>query len=572
MKERACTTGKKTTTAARAKDEGGTRRTLALVALAGAAASLWTDCLPQGTGKGSQGSASCAHRFSAPSTVPTTVRAAQQLDLGDVGYCGNDPVSVRFSAGGRSVTLSAVSSSPLRVGVPIWIDPGGNVGNADLALSVVGPDGEHALARPLHVAALDPAGGALGDTTLAMIASIRAAVVRSQSTLSAFRGNTAPLAASLARMVTNLDTLSRAVTTARAGASVPIGTVSGSTIALDSASLAIVDSLFASFQADLLATATQPRSVGGNVGQISSGLDDAAWFNEMLHDVATGGLQRADKLASTMGTLLAGVGVVAALAGSTPALGALAVLGAVTYVATTFAPAATALVIESAALPVESSPPEPLSKDTWQRIQPALSYVVQQSVGQAVSMFVGAKVEPLGEVGAALVSLVDNSFGGSGAVGTEVSTLLFGKDASCADGVVPVEIGFKPDYVKCPAPTLPRVPGSSSGSSSSSSSSSSSGGGANPCFQGAGVAANPAPWVEACTKLDPRRPVPLDCLDESTTFPPVPAPTLKNGANPASVCAVFQNGDGAGTSLGPVTGCSHENGIKLTCYCCPTGS
>jgi hypothetical protein len=91
--------------------------------------------------------------------------------------------------------------------------------------------------------------------------------------------------------------------------------------------------------------------------------------------------------------------------------------------------------------------------------------------------------------------------------------------------------------------------------------------GDNPCFVGDGVTVNPAPWIAACENLSPDTPNPITCLDADPSLD-LPGPTLSDGRNPTSVCKVFTNEDGAGTSLGVTTGCDHEDGA-ITCYCCP---
>jgi hypothetical protein len=268
-----------------------------------------------------------------------------------------------------------------------------------------------------------------------------------------------------------------------------------------------------------------------------------------------------------MSTILAGVGLAAAVAGSAPAIGAVAVLGAVTFVATTYAPAATAMMIELAALPVDS-PPCPA--EVWNAVQPALTYIVKQNLDQAVSVLLDKQLAPAGEVAQAAGALINSAFNPTSPLTDRIANTIVGPpQEACAPGVEPVEISFNPDYVRCPTSSTTATSGGTSGSSGSSGYGGGSGG-ANPCITGAGVAANPAPWIEACTKLDPRLTVPLTCLDANPAFD-LPSPTLSNGTNPASACQVFHDADGAGTSLGTAQGCDHEAG-PITCYCCPPGS
>jgi hypothetical protein len=95
---------------------------------------------------------------------------------------------------------------------------------------------------------------------------------------------------------------------------------------------------------------------------------------------------------------------------------------------------------------------------------------------------------------------------------------------------------------------------------------STTGGGDNVCFVGDAVASDPAPWIEACTKLSPSKTKPLICLDANPNLG-VGAPTLPNGSDPTSVCVRFHNADGVGTSLGMVSACDGE--VAATCWCCP---
>lgn len=94
----------------------------------------------------------------------------------------------------------------------------------------------------------------------------------------------------------------------------------------------------------------------------------------------------------------------------------------------------------------------------------------------------------------------------------------------------------------------------------------STGGGDNVCFVGDAVASDPAPWIEACTKLSPSKTNPLICLDAVPNLG-VGAPTLPNGSDPTAVCVRFHNADGVGTSLGMVSACDGE--VAATCWCCP---
>ena len=247
----------------------------------------------------------------------------------------------------------------------------------------------------------------------------------------------------------------------------------------------------------------------------------------------------------------------------------MAVLGAVAFAATTFAPAATALIIDLGTLAVSGDVTGPVDPRVWETIQPPLKYAVEQGLSKVAGDVIGVKVEAVeGPIGAAVFGLANNALGATDAVAHRLGNVLFGKDEACAEGVIPYEIGFNPDYAKCrqtaqgPSGT-PGGPGTSGGGGPTDPN--------NTCMVGAGVKAYPADFVKTCAFVAARDhkggSTPLFCLDANPKYM-LGEPQLANGDDPRKVCALQTNADAlaAGVSNGE-SGCSHE--VAGTCYCCP---
>jgi hypothetical protein len=145
--------------------------------------------------------------------------------------------------------------------------------------------------------------------------------------------------------------------------------------------------------------------------------------------------------------------------------------------------------------------------------------------------------------------------------------------AFCCKGDIDFKTGrtLCNDFTSCrpgTPPMLGTVNDTTSDGTTSPPPSSAPGDMSNPCFVGDAVAQDPTNWIAACEALDAQTPSPIGCLDAQPNLHLGP-PTLMNGADPTKVCKVFTNEDGIGTPLGEPTGCDHEGGSPLTCYCCP---
>ena len=521
---------------------------------------------------------SCGHGWKGAQSVATHAGAAQQLDFRDVGYCATDPVTVRFERDGTRVTLGAVAASPIQVGVPVWVDPKtGRVGDVDLSVTIIGPDGEHPLANPMHVDPLPAprAGAAPGHRALVMLGSVQSAITDARAKLSRFKGDVSAFDAELAKADASLATLTQAIgDVQRGGIPVPLLTVpGGATIVLSADSLTMLDGIFASFLVGL-GSASGSASLSGRglhiLDMASDDAGDAAWFQNMVHDVSKGGLDSAKKFASATSGVLGVLAVGAAIAGAAPELTTLAVLGAVAFAATTLAPAATALLIDLGTLATSGDVTGPLDPRVWKATQPALKYAVEQGLAKVAGEVAQANLEPAaGPVGAAVFALADTTLGATAGAAHRVGDVLFGKDEACADGVIPYEIGFNPDYAKCRPPET--------GTGGTSGSSGSSGGGAggatdpnNVCIVGAGVQANPSNFVKTCAFVAARErrggSRPLFCADPNPQYR-LGYPQLSNGDDPRIVCVVQTNEDAIAAGTNGESGCDHE--VAGTCYCCP---
>jgi hypothetical protein len=386
----------------------------------------------------------CAHAWNGAHAVATHAGAAQQLELGAVGYCATDPVAVRFEREGTSVTLGAVAASPLQVGVPVWIDPRtGRVGDVDLSVTVIGPDGEHKLANAIHVDPLPPprAGVVPGHRASVMLGSVQRALADARAKLSRFKGDVSAFDAELAQADADLNTLTQAIATVQqTGMPFPLIKVpGGATTVLNADSLTVLDGIFASYLGGLGPRNAGAGLIGKNVHILDMASDDAgdaAWFQDMVHDISKGGLESAKKFASATSGVLGVLAVGAAIAGAAPELTTLAVLGAVAFAATTLAPAATALVIDLGVLAISGDVTGPVDPRVWRATQPELKYVVEQGLGKVVGDVAQANLEPAaGAVGAAVFALGETMLGAMGGAAHRVGDVLFGKDEACADGV-----------------------------------------------------------------------------------------------------------------------------------------
>jgi hypothetical protein len=495
----------------------------------------------------------CSHQWAGTSTSLAQAAPLSVLDLGDVGYCGGDPVSVTFAQGTHSLALGAISADPLQVVVPPWFDgASGNLGNADTTITVTGPDGTHSVSGTLHIAALAPdtSGQPTGNRSLAILASVAAAVTDARSRLSSFQGETSAMVTAFGSMLTGLNTLTSGIQRVQStGMPISLVTVpSGATATLTPSSLATLDALFV---AALGPTAGDPQSSAATAG------GTADWFQSMVSDVTKGSLDSVQRFGGTVGTLLAVVGLGAAVLGVEAAAAPLAVMGAVVYAATTFAPAASALVIDFAASALGDGPEGPTDSEAWDAASPAVQYVVQQSISKAVSDLTQSEIESASPTGAAVYGVIDSAVGISDGVAEKVVSVIGGSDALCPNGALPIELGFNPDSVTCPQPpSAPMMTVDDSG----------------PPGNVTSVCSPYSAFVQACQTLNVNYTQAYLCVS-SASGPD--AYQLPDGGNPTVLCAPLTDSIAAAQpSLSPsgqFIGCDPADDPMShpQCWCCP---
>jgi len=490
----------------------------------------------------------CTHRWTGTAVALTHATPLSQLAFGEVGYCADDPVTVSFTQGTNTVTLGATSAAPLQVSVPPWFDGvSGTIGNADTTVTVRGPDGAHALSGSLHIDALAPdtSGQPAGNRSLAVLASVTAAVTDARSRLSAFQGDTTAIDTAFGTMLTGLSSLTSNIQQVQSTGT-PIAFVkvpSGATAMLTSSSLATMDALFVA----ALGSSGAPQSSAATAADDPT---DPAWFQSMVSDVTTGSLASIQSFAGTVGSVIGVMGLGAVVLGVEAAAAPLELMAALVYVTTTFAPAASALVIDFAASAVGDGPEGPTSSEAWETAAPALQYVVLNSISEAVGELTEDAIEPASPAGAWVYDIIDNSVGISDGIAQKVVNVIWG-NGPCPNGATPTEISFNPDSTTCPqASPSPTEP---------------SGDGTNVCFVGAGTT---AAWNQACATLNAKDTQIYNCLDPSSG-PGLGAPQLPDGSSPSAVCVQFTDSSGVGTPLGAVTGCNPADPGYTECWCCP---
>ena len=498
----------------------------------------------------------CAHQWIGTSASLTHSAPLSELDFGQVGYCATDPVSIALTQGGHTLSVGATSANPLRVIVPPWFDgASGGLGNADVRVTVNGPDGAHPVSGLLHIDALaaDTSGAPTGSRSLAILASVTAAVIDARGRLTSFHGNTGPLDASFGTVLAGLNTLANGIQQVQSTGT-PIALLkvpSGATVTLTPSSLGTLDALFV---ASLGAMIGAPQSSAA-----TAAAGDTSWFQSMVGDVTKGSLDSAREFSGRLGTLLAVMGVGAAILGAETAAAPLALMGAIVYVSTTFAPAATALILDLGASAVGDGPDGPITSEAYNIAIMDIQYVVEQSISKAVSAATQGTLDESSPTAAAVHDVIDNAIGISDGVAERVASVIFGRGGQCANGAVPTEISFNPDSVTCPGlPSTAAEPTSGTDS----------GGSNNICFVGDAVQLNSAPWIAACQTLNAKYTQVYNCLDPSSG-PGLGVPHLPDGRTPSIVCVPFTDSTGVGTSIGQVSGCNRGDPGYTQCWCCP---
>ena len=344
-----------------------------------------------GSGSGSPGSG----RSSAVGRVSgEPVPAFGPVALPGMSATFDDRLYVRLTDGrGYDLLVPAVAGDPLTFYAPPYLDPDtGELAEGDLAVSVVQTDGsETAATGTVHVLAPPEVDLPPGELSAAFLASARDGTADALTSLAQLLGPRASssgqwqrltLSSSLIESHQALSALLVAMEEVRSGRMdrVPLANVhtpQGLVPAeLTMASLAVSDRLIAAF---LLSRRAESDGVAYGALHVRGGalsgdegadiLGDArSWYQDMVTEVRQGVLDGAQSLADKTGTLLQVAGIAATVVGATSGLPALAALGGVAWLATTYAPAAIAFTLDMAATFVGSD--DPTAADLYEQARP----------------------------------------------------------------------------------------------------------------------------------------------------------------------------------------------------------
>jgi hypothetical protein len=373
---------------------------------------------------------SCAHRISRAPQLPANVLPLDLLDLGEVGFCPEDSVRVRFASGSQIIEVAAVSASPLKFVAPLWLDPkSGRPIAAELTLSLIGPVGGSTFAESLRVQGLIAGGSAaLGQATITMLEGTRIAVARSRRDLvqRAGAGNTAD--AALVESLETLNLLSSAILELRrTGVSflrVPL--VGGGELGLDRDSLAVLDAVCSAYLERLTPRTSPSVDKSGSTGQLRQAQTEALdlnWHDDLVEATARGELELVEMFSARTGMVLTVLG--AAFRAGAPYFAATAGL---TFGVTLILPAAAALILNVGTRAIQGN----LEGHAWEATRGPLRYIVNGALGDRVSDAISSFIEPTTEFGAAAVSLIDTYYEGTGNLIEQGTDWLFGEDGSRA--------------------------------------------------------------------------------------------------------------------------------------------
>lgn len=349
------------------------------------------------------------------------------LVLGTSTRAADENVAVRFAnTAGYSVTVPALASNPVKVGVPPYFDPrSGEVGSGVVSLRVVFSDGhESAVPGELRIKALPTGDLVPGTLTEAFLEGTGRALLNARADLIAVRDDPvlggfaraesfAAIDASSAR-ITRLraavrDALTNpAIPAAWARAQAQDGPVS---VPLDAKALSIADRVVAGLLQQLA-----PAALASGPG--SPGIEEIArdWMISFNDAVADEWLGWGGTVGQAVGLTAAVGGLAVSLVAATPTVVAIgttvAIVGGVGFLASTFVPAASAAYLKLGARTLLDMP------TSAEVILPELQYVAKNTIGTGVSTLVGLGIEEVaGETSAALFDVVNSAFDLTGKVG-----------------------------------------------------------------------------------------------------------------------------------------------------------
>lgn len=328
-----------------------------------------------GCGGGGGGAVTSSNAPSAPSspTPPPISLAASSAQPGDrLQISGTfDPQAVTIidftDAAGNTTAMSPelVSATEVDVTVPFHLDPKTlQVGPATFSVSVVQGSSNPTTMGPVpsfQVADLPQTGVAAGTVTAEFLKQLQRVVALStqnwQTIQSVSNGgvNVGKLVSDQHVIATQLTATQNVVAQVMAGgAPVSITTVSGNTVNLDSASLALFDRILVGYIVDHAPAASTSAKSSRVRAKAASGSEDViggmeSEFDGFLSSDDLIALLAQAKLLRGAGNAMLAVGTGALILAGAPvetALGASAGLGAIIWGATTWAPAATVGVIQ----------------------------------------------------------------------------------------------------------------------------------------------------------------------------------------------------------------------------------
>jgi hypothetical protein len=404
--------------------------------------------VPTSPANSPSGSASiCTRSMPAVQSVQGAVDPFQLIEVGALGYCPGDRVSVRLDSASQSFEVPALSVQPLSFVAPVWMDyTSGAPVAADVTLSLVDRAGlTRRLGGTLHLNALPASSNAanLGVATLEAIASVRQALGTANSNLSRYSGDTSDVLIRLASSDGALAVLANSVSAVQASASArfDLTLASGLPVRLDRASLAQLDAFFAALD-------DQTASAYPGYRFLAIGDSTERGFVRRAIDATLGGdsslIRRLIGSAVAARVLVGAVDVVLA----EPLL----LVSALIFFRAIVSPARDAYTVQLGEELLGPPADRATVADEWRAVQPQVSEAFE-STSVEPSQPILPQEPPPTTFGDAAKQLLDAPLGAD--IDEDVSELLVGPQESCARGALPTEISFKPYSVKCPEDECP---------------------------------------------------------------------------------------------------------------------
>lgn len=351
-------------------------------------------------------------------TLPASAPPLAIATLGRSSIPASSEARVRFfNTDGYSTTVSAITSNPVRVVIPIYTDPTTMALTAGVvSAEVVFPNGStKPVTGTLIIAAPPEVTLPPGRLTLAFLKGLLNANAAAQASMVELRGGaivigSRPIEEYLYDSANRLRDLVRDLDgyVNYGAAPIQIGalrTPDGlGPLVLDQQSLAVSDRIVAALLAQLDRSG-DVRNAGSL--RLDSGQEDAA--ENDLADRLRGGAQDAldvgAKISSTLGKAVSVAGGLALLAGASIPGASLAVAGAFIYVASTWPPGAISAVLTVGTRAMQDVDVRPAD------LVPTIKYVVGNTIQEQLKFLIGTTIErDAGEPAAGMFTLVDETF------------------------------------------------------------------------------------------------------------------------------------------------------------------